>query len=113
MDILKQLQRANKERCPEFGAGTIEEWPIEKWMLAITGEVGEMANLIKKKIRGDKVDHRDGKEITPELIGEEAADILIYLDMACQHLGIDLATVLVNKFNKGSDRIGSKVKMYY
>ena len=112
IDVLKQLKEANKVRCSKFGhGGGINEWSPAEWACAVAGEVGEMCNLIKKENRGDKLD-RDGiTPITPELIGKEAADVVIYLDMLCQRLGIDLATAIVNKFNEVSDKIKSDIKI--
>ena len=50
--------------------------------LAISGEVGEMNNLIKKEIR-DGDDHR-------ELIKEELADVFIYTLILAARLGMNL-----------------------
>jgi NTP pyrophosphatase (non-canonical NTP hydrolase) len=47
-----------------------------------------------------------------ELIADEAADIVIYLDILCQRAGLDLSAAIVNKFNKGSRRIGSLIEIY-
>lgn len=107
LDTLQQLKTANRLRCPKFGHGGIEGWEIEKWMLGLSGEVGEMANIIKKVIRGDDIEN------SKELIAKEAADVATYLDMACQRLGIDLATAIIDKFNEVSERVGSEVRMFH
>ena len=100
MDVLNQLREANKERCPLFGNGEIGDWSEERWALAIAGETGEMCNLVKKSIRGDKVD--------PELIGKEIADIVIYADMLAQKLGFTLSDLIVRKFNETSKRFADQ-----
>lgn len=106
MDVLKQLQAANKKRCIEFGKGLpIEGWTPTDWACALAGETGELCNIIKKLHRGDQVNIED--------IADEAGDIVTYLDLLCQRLGVDLQTAIVNKFNKKSDQIGSAIKIYY
>lgn len=102
MQLLKQLKGANKIRCSQFGkGGNIEDWTPTDWACAVAGETGEMCNLIKKLHRGDEINIED--------IADEAADVVIYLDILCQRLSIDLSTAIVNKFNKKSVQIGSKV----
>jgi len=108
-DVLDQLREANKKRCPEFGH-EIDDWTPPEWSNAVCGEAGELANVIKKLHRGDYT----LKELQEnEMIANEAADIVIYLDMFCQRVGINLKNALVNKFNEKSKEIGSKVTIYY
>jgi len=104
-DVLNQLKVANRQRCPSFGHGGIEGWTPTDWACAVAGETGEMCNLIKKLHRGDKIEIEE--------IADEAGDIVIYLDMLCQRLGIDLKNAIVNKFNKVSEKKGSDVTIYY
>lgn len=78
---------------------------------ATAGEVGELCNVIKKIHRGDFSLEEANKK---ELLANEAADVVIYLDLLCQKAGIDLKTAIVNKFNKSSDQIGCPgIKIYY
>lgn len=51
--------------------------------LALCGEVGELANVIKKEWRGDDI------ELLPKLM-EEFADVRIYLELLARAYGIDL-----------------------
>lgn len=103
LDFLERLSQSNHVRCPEFGHGPIRNWSKERWGLAVAGETGELCNLIKKDIR-------DGN-ISPVLIGEEIADIVIYLDMLAQKYGLDLKEIITRKFNQTSHKIGSTVKL--
>ena len=109
MDVLKQLKEANKKRIPAFGH-ELEDWSLPEWGNAVAGETGELCNVIKKIHRGDFTLKEANKE---ELIADEAADIVCYLDMLCQRAGVDLSTAVVNKFNKVSERIGSPITIYY
>jgi NTP pyrophosphatase (non-canonical NTP hydrolase) len=79
-------------------------------MTALTGEVGEAANIIKKlnRIR-DGITGND-KSVTEQVLevqlSEELADIAIYLDLLCQAAGFDLETIRELKFQKTSAKIG-------
>lgn len=109
MDVLQQLKEANKKRCPEFGH-QLEDWNLPDWGNAVAGEVGELCNVLKKIHRGDYTLQQANAK---ELIADEAADIIIYLDLLCQRAGVNLQTAVVNKFNKVSERIKSDVTIYY
>lgn len=103
--VLPQLSIANKLRCSAFGH-EIEDWSWPQWGNAVAGEVGEMCNLIKKIDRGDT-------DISIDDIANEAADIVIYLDLLCQSFEINLQNSIVNKFNEKSEQIKSDIKIYY
>src|SRR5258708_270844 len=64
--------------------------------LAICGEAGELANLIKKIWRGDEVDEAQ--------IRDEIADIRIYLEYISRHLNIDLDRACERKLDEVADR---------
>lgn len=109
MDILKQLQKANRLRSKDFGM-QIEDWTLCEWGCAVSGEVGELNNELIHMHRGDFTLEEANEK---ELIANEAADIVIYLDMLCQKAGVDLGKAIVNKFNEKSEEMGSKVSIYY
>lgn len=95
----EELRRVNVERCESsdgFGH-KVAEWTPNDWAVACTGELGELCNLLKKRRRGECIIDFD--------IGEEIADVAIYLDLLAASLGIDLATVVRDKFNVVSERI--------
>jgi NTP pyrophosphatase (non-canonical NTP hydrolase) len=106
MTVLKQLKKANAQRCPYFGH-TLEEWALPQWGNAVAGETGELCNVIKKIDRGDVTDKRDGIDLR-EKLGEEVADVVIYLDLLCQRAGVNLEVAIVNKFNKINDELLEK-----
>lgn len=84
----------------------ISSWSPSDWMLAVTGELGELAHTLKKVKKGD---YSFGEK--KEQIADEIGDIFAYLDLLCTRLNIDLPKAIVNKFNKVSDRIGSDIKI--
>ena len=64
--------------------------------LALTGEVGELAELLQWVPASTvRTDVREGR--LRERLGEELADILIYLIMLADEAGIDLATATAAK----------------
>lgn len=109
------LRDANKARLPQFKNSKGEpahsepdgsDWSLSDWVTAITGELGEAANIIKKVKRGDlSLD-----EARP-LLAKEYADVVTYLDILAMHTGIDLGRAIKDKFNEVSDRVGSTVCM--
>jgi NTP pyrophosphatase (non-canonical NTP hydrolase) len=73
------------------------DWCLSKWSNAIFGEAGEAANVIKKYERGDY-----SLEEILEHLGDELADVVIYLDLTANSVGIDLGEAVRRKFNKTS-----------
>jgi NTP pyrophosphatase (non-canonical NTP hydrolase) len=109
------LRRANKLRLPLFKNRHGEpahserdgsDWNYAQWCNAMTGEVGEAANLIKKLDRGDLT----FDEARP-LIANELADVQTYLDLLAMQFGIDLGEATREKFNEVSDRVQCDVKL--
>jgi NTP pyrophosphatase (non-canonical NTP hydrolase) len=68
--------------------------------LAICGEAGELANLIKKVWRGDKIDKQE--------IRDEIADIRIYLEHLAHHLDIEIDRACESKVDIVAERIAAK-----
>jgi NTP pyrophosphatase (non-canonical NTP hydrolase) len=110
-----QLRQANIARLPQFKNCHGEpahskpdgsDWSPAQWLQAVTGELGEYANLRKKFERGD-VD-ADTFKINA---AKELADIVTYLDILAMQLGIDLGDATIEKFNEVSERVGSSIKL--
>lgn len=70
--------------------------------LALAGEVGELANYLKKEWRGDPVDY------TPEIV-KELADINIYLDLLARCYNVDLDKVTEAKLKEVEKRWKGKL----
>lgn len=81
-----------------------ENWTPAHWMQATLGELGELANILKKVDRGDFT-----LESAKEDIANELADVQTYLDILAYKLGVNLGKATVEKFNAISLRIGSRV----
>jgi len=82
-----------------YGHGPgLADWSEERWALAMIGEAGEACNAVKKMIRGDG---------SREAVAEEAADVVIYLDLLLAKLGLSLHDAVRAKFNRTSEERGS------
>jgi NTP pyrophosphatase (non-canonical NTP hydrolase) len=79
-------------------------WIPAQWMNALVGEVGELANILKKVDRGDF-----SLDVVRVDMSRELADIQAYLDILASELGINLGEATRLKFNEVSERIGSRV----
>lgn len=101
------LRAANAERIGSSKYRRCEEaWTPAHWMQATVGELGELANLLKKVDRGDfGLD-----EVLPD-VRRELADVQTYLDILALKLGVDLGAATIDKFNEVSERIGSHVRL--
>ena len=109
------LRAANLARLPQFknkhgdlahSASDGSDWSPAQWLQAVTGELGEYANIRKKYERGDF-----GEEEFFGFAKEELADVVIYLDILAYQLGVDLGGAVIDKFNRVSKRVGSNVKI--
>ena len=79
------------------------DWTPMEWGCALSGEVGELCNYLKKKRRGDK--------IPKKVLAHEISDIMTYLSLLADNLGIDMEASIIEKFNIVSKRWGSKFKL--
>ena len=109
-DILARLRKANIERDKEVFANELNTFPVEYWVMALAGEVGELANKVKKKMRL-KGNHSYTSNISEDEISEEVADIQIYLDIVAIKLHIDLKEALIKKFNSSSKKFKSTITL--
>jgi NTP pyrophosphatase (non-canonical NTP hydrolase) len=110
-----RLRAANMRRLPEFKNRRGEpahsepdgsDWKLSAWCNAVTGELGELANLIKKIERGDFTLAEARQDVADEL-----ADVATYLDILAFRCGVDLGEATVSKFNRVSERVGSSARL--
>lgn len=100
----------NRRRCESYHGfkHPLDAWSLAEWLTAVTGELGEVAGVIKEGLR-----NRDGvpgkgldDEALKAMLADEIADTFIYLDLLAQAAGIDLEEAVCTKFRKTSDKIG-------
>lgn len=73
-----------------------EEKALEYTALGLAGEAGEIANKVKKMIRGDKM---DGVQAIIAL-ADELGDLMWYVSEFASTLGADLETVATRNLEK-------------
>lgn len=101
-----EFRKANVERCRKWHPAGIGSWSPSDWLTAVTGELGELASLLK--MRNRERDGLPGNKFSPtqKQIADEVADVMTYLDLLAEALGVDLASAAVEKFNEVSERVG-------
>lgn len=111
----RTLRQANQARLPQFknskgkpahSTPDGSDWSLGEWVCAVTGEVGELANLLKKVKRGDFTLDDVRQDISDEL-----ADVVIYLDILAKRCDVDLSSAVESKFNRVSERVGSNIRI--
>ena len=100
------FREANVARCVKWHPEGIASWSPSDWLTAVTGELGELASLLK--MRNRERDGLPGNKFSPtdKMIADELADVLTYLDLLAEVLGVDLGRAAVEKFNEVSERVG-------
>lgn len=105
-----KFSERNRLRCESLnGFGhDLSSWSLSDWMVAVAGEVGEAANIIKKlnRCRDGVPGNKESESDLREMLADEIADAAIYLDLLAQAAGFDLETIRDAKFEKTSQKIG-------
>lgn len=109
------LRAANIVRLPRFkdaqgrrahSQDDGSDWSLNDWMTAVTGEVGEAANLLKKVRRGDFT-----LAAVQSKIADELADVVIYLDILAYRCGINLGEAVMRKWNAKSRELDIPIEI--
>ncbi|HUY08599.1 MAG TPA: hypothetical protein VMW80_04005 [Candidatus Dormibacteraeota bacterium] len=104
-----ELRRVNALRVERWRQRSprTANWSGADWSNAMCGEAGEAANVVKKLRRYECGVQGTGDLTQSELmrmLGEEVADVAIYLDLLAAYYGISLGQAVTAKFNKVSER---------
>lgn len=99
MATLNNYQQLAKNTAIYPNAGTGDDSAITYTILGLVGEAGELANKWKKQLRGDK----NREDIIGGLRGE-LGDVLWYVAMLADELGMTLDHVAQTNLDKLSDR---------
>jgi len=86
----------------------LRSWSLSDWYTALAGECGEAGNVIKKlnRVRDGIVGNKETPEQLRQSLGDELADVYLYLDLLAQAAEIDLPAAIERKFNAVSERHG-------
>jgi NTP pyrophosphatase (non-canonical NTP hydrolase) len=105
----------NRMRCeaPDGFNHKLTEWSLSDWMTAITGEVGEAANIVKKlnRVRDGIAGNSETEAELKAKLARELADVFVYLDLTFQRLGMDLGATVAEVFNAKSEKFGSPLRV--
>lgn len=106
----RRLRLANVDRVSQFdGEFQLHDWSEMEWGCAAAGEMGELCNALKKRARSRKHNEITGKTtLSNQDVADEAADVVIYLDLLLAQIGQDLGEAVRRKFNAVSDRAGCR-----
>lgn len=105
---LPQFKNAKGEPAHEQADGS--DWTPADWMTALTGELGEAANVMKKLKRGDfGPKGQDEYKRGLLLLAKEFADVMTYLDLLAYQYRFDLGKCVTLKFNEVSTRVGADI----
>jgi NTP pyrophosphatase (non-canonical NTP hydrolase) len=76
--------------------------------VALGGECGELQNVVKKmnRVRDGLTGNKESSESLKTALGDEIADVFIYLDLFARRAGFNLEDVVRKKFNATSERLG-------
>lgn len=99
---LPLFRDAKGRRCHSKDDGS--DWSPAQWLQAVSGELGEYANLRKKVERGDLT-----LDEARSMLADELSDVVIYLDILAAQLGISLGESIVSKWNRTSDKVGAPI----
>lgn len=72
-------------------------------LLALVGEVGELSELMQW-LPGDEIVQRAGQQPLASRLGEELADVQLYLARLADVLGVDLAEAALRKLARSRER---------
>ena len=105
-----EFSKTNRTRCEAvtgFNHG-LHEWSLSDWFVAICGELGEAANIVKKlnRIRDGIPGNDETEEELLIQLRNEMADTYIYLDLTAQSLGFQLGDAILEVFDAKSKKIG-------
>lgn len=112
-DFMDRFTEINVQRCKLWHQGFPNDvfWNLADWSNAVCGEVGELANVVKKIRRHDSPDTKKGADdpSREELLlkmADEIGDVYAYLDLLVVKAGIDIKAAITRKFNAVSVREG-------
>lgn len=108
-----EFSALNRQRCesPTAFNHALNSWSLSDWMTATMGELGEAANIAKKlnRCRDGVPGNTQSESELRYSLAKEIADTFIYLDLLAQSQGLDLGTIVRNKFNETSGKMGCDI----
>lgn len=101
----EEVRAVNAQRRDRWHPPETDTWSGADWSNAMCGEAGEAANVVKK-LRRIETGHvpKDGlgRGDLLAMLGDELADVVLYLMLLADHYEIDLPAAIIDKFNRVS-----------
>lgn len=110
-----EVAEASLSRAVRWHPGGIADWSALEWAGAMAGEAGEACNAAKKLKRVEdqiaNINHEAGRSLTDidtarRHVAREVADTMLYGFCLAARVGIDIAPVLIDVFNRKSEEYG-------
>lgn len=107
MNVFSAMNLVRNESQTGFNHA-LASWSLSDWMTATVGELGEAANIVKKlnRVRDGIPGNKESPEELQNMLADELADTYIYLDLMIQAAGFNVETIVKNKFDETSIKIG-------
>jgi NTP pyrophosphatase (non-canonical NTP hydrolase) len=108
VDSMAHISIISLKRALRWHPAGLRSWSLSDWYTALAGECGEAGNVIKKlnRVRDGIVGNKETPEQLRQSLGDELADVYLYLDLLAQAAEIDLPAAIERKFNAVSERHG-------
>ncbi len=110
-----EFSQANRERCERADGFNhkLDDWSLSDWVTAVTGELGEAANVVKKlnRVRDGIPGNAETRDELERQLRRELADTFIYLDLFFQRLGTTLGREVGDVWNVKSKQIGYQERL--
>jgi NTP pyrophosphatase (non-canonical NTP hydrolase) len=105
---IPHISVTNMSRAMRWHPDGLESWSLSDWAVALAGETGELCNVVKKmnRVRDGLVGNKEMARDLHFALGDEIADVFIYLDLFARRAGFNLEDVVRKKFNETSERFG-------
>lgn len=108
----ENLHKTNVARCSTAFQEDVKDWTLGDWGNALAGETGEACNLIKKTRRVLQIGSMDINDaVVKRAIGHELADVVIYVDLISEEIGVNLAEMIIEKFNLVSEKRNTTIRL--
>jgi len=106
--VIPYVSVTNLARCLRWHPQGLDSWSLSDWAVALSGEVGELCNVIKKlnRVRDGLPGNKESPDELRANLGPEIADVYLYLDLLAQRAGLVLEECIRDKFNATSQRVG-------
>lgn len=104
----EKLLSINVSRCAKWHENGVDDWTPEKWITAIVGELGEMANVTKKlfRIRDGMIGSKLSVAELEQMEADEWGDTVLYLILFAAARRIHPTEALRRVFNRKSEELG-------